>query len=173
MKKNICSIDGLSGEFVMRLNKETLDQLKAGSSLSIKLKPFRTPLVLNYDISDFGDMFTAMNAKPAPVAAAAPVAVEKAAPVKKCFADAPVKYKNIKSVEYICSDSAAKASAEAKVAKQVEQAKVKERQLAAEREKQRKLAEEKKAAELAELARQEELRTAEAAAIAASQAKQE
>ena len=176
VKKNICSIDGLSGEFVMRLNKETLDKLKNGNSLSIMLKPFRTPLVLNYDLSDFGDMYTAMNAKPvpapAPVAAAAPAAAQKAAPVKKCFAEAPAKYNSIKSVEYKCSDSAARASAEAKVARQVEQAKEKERQVAAEKERQRKLAEEKKKAELAELARQEELRAAEAAAIAASEAKQ-
>lgn len=173
VKKNICSIDGLSGEFVMRLNKDTLEQLKGGSSLTIMLKPFRTPLVLNYDLGDFSDMYVAMNKKAVPVAAAAPVAAQKAAPVKMCLAEAPAKYKSIKSVEYICSDSAAKTSAEATVAKQVEQVKAKERQIAAEREKQRKLAEEKKKAELAELARQEELRAAEAAAIAASQAKQE
>ena len=173
VKKNICSIDGLSGEFVMRLDKNTLDELKSGKSLSIMLKPFRTPLVLNYDISDFGGMYTAMNAKPAPVAAApvAAAAVE-AAPVKKCLAKAPAKYSSIKSLEYVCDDAAAKISAETKIAKQVEQEKAKERQVVAEKEKQRKLAEEKRKAELAELARQEELRAAEAAAIAASEAKQ-
>lgn len=176
VKKNICSIDGMSGEFVMHLDKDTLEALKNGSTMSIMLKPFRTPLVLNYDLGDFGDMYTAMNAKPASVAAAsAPApspAAEKVAPVKMCLVDAPAKYKSIKSVEYVCDDAAAKISAETKVAKQVEQAKAKERQLAAEREKQRKLAEEKKKAEAAELARLEEIRAAEAAAIAASEAKQ-
>ena len=177
VKKNICSIDGLSGAFVMRLDKTTLDELKSGKRLSFMLKPFRTPLVLNYDISDFGGMYTAMNAKPAPAAAApvaaAPVAsAAKPVPVKKCLAEAPAKYKSIKSVEYVCDDAAAKISAETKITKQVEQEKARERQIAAEKEKQRKLAEEKKKAELAELARQEELRAAEAAVIAASEAKQ-
>jgi flagellar biosynthesis GTPase FlhF len=172
VKKNICSIDGLSGVFVMRLNKATLDELKGGSSLSIMLKPFRTPLVLNYDLGDFRDMYIAMNKKAVPVAAAAPVAAQEVAPVKKCYAEAPAKYKSIMSEGYVCDDTAAKISAETKIAKQVEQEKAKERQLAAEKEKQRKLAEEKKKAELAELARQEELRAAEAAAIAASEAKQ-
>ena len=173
VKKNICSIDGLSGDFVMRLNKDTLEQLKGGSSLSIMLKPFRTPLVLNYDLGDFSDMYTAMNAKANPVAAApAAVAAVKTAPVEMCLAKAPVKYSSIKSEEYVCDDAAAKISAEAKIAKQVEQEQARQREIAAEKEKQRKLAEEKRKAELAELARQEELRAAEAAAIAASQAKQ-
>ena len=163
----------------MRLDKTTLEGLKNGSSLSIMLKPFRTPLVLNYDLGDFNDMYTAMNAKPAPapvvaapVAAVPTVKAVKAAPVKKCYAEAPAKYKSIKSEEYVCDDTAAKISAEKKIAKQVEQEKARERQIAAEKEKQRKLAEEKRQAELAELARQEELRAAEAAAIAASEAKQ-
>jgi len=173
VKKNICSIDGLSGEFVMRLDKNTLAALKNGKALTIMLKPFRTPLVLNYDLDDFGEMYTEMNAKAVPVAAApAAAAAVKAAPVKKCYAAAPTKYNSIKSEEYVCGDAAAKISAETKIAKQVEQEIAKEKQIAAEKEKQRKLAEEKKKAELAELARQEELRAAEAAAIAASEAKQ-
>lgn len=177
VKRDICSIDGTAGSFVMRLNKDTLKSLQEGRRLSIMLKPFRTPLDLNYDISDFKDMFIALNAKAAPVAAvvvAAPAvgvpAVKKT--VKKCWAGPPAKYKNIKSVEYDCDDAASKLDAETWVTKLVNQEKAKEQKIAAEKERQRKLAEEKKQKALAEKLKQEQLAKAEAAAIAASQAKQ-
>lgn len=173
VKKDICVIDGNAGTFIMRLNKDTLLSLQNGRRLSIMLKPFRTPLVLNYDISDFKDMYLALNARPAPVAAAP--AVKKAAiekPARKCWAGAPPKYSKIKSVEYDCDDSMAKLNAENQVMKLVSKEKEKEKKLAAEKEKKRKLAEEKKQKELAAKLKQEELMQAEAAAIAASQAKQ-
>ncbi len=180
VKKNVCKIDGSAGTFVMRLNKDTLISLQEGSHLLIMLKPFRTPLELNYDISDFKDMYLALNAKPEVVAA--PVAVPVAAPVvvkpvaakprKICWAAPPEKYKNIKSVEYYCDDAIAKMDAEVSVNKLVDQEKAKQQKLAEEREKQRKLAEEKKQKELAEKLKQEELLRAEAAAVAASEAKQ-
>lgn len=170
VKKNICDVDGASGVFVMRLNRATLESLQKGKRLSIVLKPFRTPLELNYDISDFKDMYIALNAKPAPVVAAP--AAKPASVKKKCWAGAPAKYKNIKPVEYDCNDAAAKKDAERWVANLVNKEKEKERKLAAEKEKQRKLAEEKKQAELAAKLKQEELLKAEAAAIAASEAKQ-
>ena len=119
-------------------------------------------------------MYIALNAKPAPVLAA-PVAATKSKPArvkKKCWAGPPAKYKNIKPVEYDCNDTTAKIDAERWIANLVNKEKEKERKLAAEKEKQRKLAEEKKQAELAAKLKQEELLKAEAAAIAASEAKQ-
>jgi hypothetical protein len=173
VKKDICVIDGNAGTFIMRLNRDTLKSLQNGRRLSIMLKPFRTQLVLNYDISDFKDMYLALNARPAPVVAA-PV-VKKAAtvkPARKCWAGAPPKYSTIKSIEYDCDDATARADAESRVMKQVNTEKEKEKKLAAEKERKRKLVEEKKQKELAEKLRQEERLQAEAAAVAASQAKQ-
>jgi hypothetical protein len=175
VKKGICAIDGTAGSFIIKLNKDTLVALQKGSRLKVMLKPFRTPLELNYDISDFNDMYLALNARPAPVAAAAvPAAKAPAAvkPKKKCWAGAPPEFKNIKSVGYDCDDAASKIKAETQVAKLVDQEKEKQRKLAAEKEKQRKLAEEKKKKELAAKLKEEERLQAEAAAIAASQAKQ-
>jgi len=175
VKKGVCAIDGTAGTFIMRLNKDTLMSLRDGNRMKIKLKPFRTPVEMNYDISDFKDMYIALNAKPAPVQAVAapvPAAVALAKPKRKCWAGAPPEYKNIKSVEYFCDDASSKLKAETQVSRQVEQEKEKQRKLAAEKEKQRKLAEEQKQKELeAQLLEQERLQ-AEAAAIAASQAKQ-
>jgi len=173
VKKNVCVIDGNAGTFIINLNKDTLLSLQNGNRLLVLLKPFRTPLELNYDISDFKDMYLALNSKPeAPVVK--PVAAVAAAtkPNKKCWAGPPAQYKNIKSVEYDCNDVSAKLDAETWVTKLVSQEKVKEQQLAAEKEKQLKLAEEKKQKELAEKLRLEEQKKAEAAAIAASEAKQ-
>lgn len=172
VKKDVCIIDGGAGTFIMRLNKDTLKSLQNGRRLTIMLKPFRTQLELNYDISDFKDMYLALNARPAPVVAV-PVA-KKAAPkpVRRCWAGAPPQYSKIKSVEYDCNDASAKLDAENWVMKLVNKEKEKERTLAVEREKQRKVAEEKKQKALAAKMKQEELLRAEAAAIAASQAKQ-
>ena len=180
VKKNICTIDGSVGTFIMNLNKDTLSSLQNGSRLLVMLKPFRTPLELNYDISDFRDMYLALNAKPErvvvkPLVGRPVVETPKAAivaPMKKCWAGPPAKYKNIKSVEYNCADIVARNAAETRVISLVNQEKAKEKKLASETEKQRKLAEEKKQKELAEKLKQEQKLQAEAAAIAASEAKQ-
>lgn len=173
VKKDICIIDGAAGTFIMRLNKDTLQSLKNGRRLSIMLKPFRTPLVLNYDISDFKDMYLALNAKPASIIAA-PAIQKTVSPkiARKCWAGAPPKYSKIKSVEYDCDDSMAKLDAENWVMKLVNKEKEKEMKTAAEKEKKQRLAEEKKQKAVAEKAKQDELLRAEAAAVAASLAKQ-
>ena len=103
---------------------------------------------------------------------AAPAPVKKQAPVKKCRASAPAKYKNIKSFEYNCADAAAKRTAEGSIAKQITSEKEKAKKLAAEKEKQRKLAEAKKQKEAAEKLKKDEALAVESAAIAASQAQQ-
>jgi hypothetical protein len=174
VKKNICTVNGGAGVFTMSLNKDTLASLKKASSLSIMLKPYRTQLDLKYDISDFNNMYLAMNTRSAPTLAAVATkpAVAAAKPRKTCKAAAPAKFKNIKPVAYNCNDAAAKSKAEADITKLVNQEKAKQKKLAAEKEKQRKLAEEKKQRELAEKLKREEQLKAEAAALAASQAKQ-
>ena len=172
VKKNICTVNGGAGSFTMSLNKDTLASLKKASSLTIILKPYRTQLDLKYDISDFNDMYLAMNTRSAPAAVAAKPAAAAAKPKKTCKAAAPAKFKNIKPMAYNCNDAAAKSKAEASIAKLVSQEKAKEKKLAAEKEKQQKLAEEKKQKELAEKLKREEQLKAEAAALAASQEKQ-
>jgi len=173
VKKNVCVIDGNAGTFIINLNKDTLLSLQGGSRLLIMLKPFRTPLELNYDISDFKDMYLALNARPeTPVMKPVAAATAVAKPSKKCWAGPPAQYKDIKSVEYDCNNATAKLDAEAWVTKLVNQEKVKEQKLAAEKERQLKLAEEKKQKELAEKMKLEEKKRLEAEAIAASEAKQ-
>jgi len=179
VKKNICTVNGNAGNFVMSLNKNTLTSLQQGAHLLILLKPFRTPLELHYDISDFNDMYISLNTKPEPFVAIevpAKVVVEKpkkamTAAKKKCWVAPPVKYKKINSVEYDCDNATEKKDAEAWLSKQVNQKKAIQQKLAVESERQRKLAEQKKQKELAEKLKQEELLQLEAAAIAASEAK--
>ena len=162
VKKNVCSIDGNAGSFTMSLNKDTLLSLQNAKRLSIILSPFRTPLDLNYDISDFKDMYLALNAKAEPVAAVVPPKQAAKKTNKKCRAEPPARYSNIKSVEYDCGDEIAKKEAEDRLIILVKQEQAREQKLAAiavEREQQRKL-------------EQEEKLQMEAAAIAASEIKQ-
>jgi len=173
VKKDICVTSGSTGVFTMRLNKDTLMALKNGNRFEITIKPYRTPLVLDFDISDFKDMYATLNAKPTAVATIPVAAVAtKSLPQKKCKATPPTKYKSIKAIEYNCSNVSARKNAEASVAKQVNSAKDKERKAAAEKEKQRKLAEEKKQEEKAAKLKKEQALAATAAAVAASEAKQ-
>lgn len=179
VKKDICVIDGSAGSFVMHLNEDALMSLQTGNRFVITLKPFRTPLKLNYDISDFKDMYLALHARPAavdvPVAATAVTVAPKvlsSKSSKKCWLDPPAKYKNIKSVEYECSDEATKKDAQISVMRLVDQEKEKDSKLAAEKEKQRKLEEVKKQKAVAAQLKQQEVLQVEAAAIAASKEKQ-
>ena len=63
VKNNVCVINNDGSSFIMRLNKDTLQMLQQAKRLSIMIKPFRTPLELNYDISDFADMTLALNTR--------------------------------------------------------------------------------------------------------------
>ncbi len=178
VKKGICAVNGEQGEAVIRLNRATFESLKTGKRLVFLIKPYRTPLKLNYDLSDFNGMVTALTVKPA-MSASQPAAA-KAAPVeKKCWAGAPARYPDIKPVEYDCADAAAKKDAEKWVITLINKEKARERELALKRKKQQSAAQEKKRRELeaqrrklAEQKALEEKRQAEAAAIAASELKQ-
>ncbi|MDX2504227.1 MAG: hypothetical protein QNL62_07100, partial [Gammaproteobacteria bacterium] len=183
VKKNVCTIDGNAGSFIMSLNKETLLSLQKGKTLSVKLSPFRTPLELNYDISDFKDMYLLLNAKVEPVAIVAPPKPALKEINKNCWAVPPAKYNSIKPVEYGCDDVAAKKESETRVINLVKQEKAKLQksaaiaaataaEKAAERARQHKLLEQRKQEALAEKRKQEEKLQLEAAAIAASEVKQ-
>ena len=179
VKKNVCSLDGNAGSFTMSLNKATLLSLQNGQRLSIKLSPFRTPLELNYDISDFKDMNLVLNTKVEPVAVVAPPEQGANEINKNCWAVPPAKYNNIKPVEYDCGDETRKKEAETLVINLVKQEKAKEQksaamaaEKAAERERQRKSLEQRKQKALAETLKQEEKLQLEAVAIAASEVKQ-
>jgi len=174
VKRDICAVNSDAGSFIMQLNVDTLTALQKGSRLLILLKPFRTPLEMHYDISDFNAMYTALNNKPEPVAVkAVPAKAVAGKPKKICWAEPPVKYKNIKSVEYDCDNAAAKKEAEVQLKNQLAEEKAKQDKLAVEKERQLKLAEQKKQKELAEKLKREEQLRAEAAAIAASESKRE
>ncbi len=183
VKKNVCKIDGNAGSFIMSLNKETLLSLQKGKTLSVKLSPFRTPLELNYDISDFKDMYLLLNAKVEPVAIVTPPKPAAKEINKNCWAIPPAKYNNIKPVEYDCGNEPAKKEAETRVISLVKQEKTKEQKSAAiaaataaekavERARQGKLLEQRKQEALAEKRKQEEKLQLEAAVIAASEVKQ-
>ena len=183
VKKNVCTIDGDAGSFIMSLNKEILLSLQKGKSLSIKLSPFRTLLELNYDISDFKEMYLLLNAKVEPVAVVAPPKPAAKEINKNCWAIPPAKYNNIKPVEYDCGNEPAKKKAETRVISLVKQEKAKQQksaviaaataaEKAAERARQHKLLVQRKQKALAEKRKQEEKLQLEAAAIAASEVKQ-
>ena len=168
VKQDVCSNIGEQGTFIMKLNAATLDALEKGRTLSIKIKPFRSSINLNFDISDFSEVAASLNDKvvvqkaPAPVAAPVSVPVpvvaeKKVMPAKTCKAAAPKDFAKIKPVEYVCDDAAAKTAAEASIAVVV----AKERELAAKlaadnERKQKEAAEAKKAKELADKKLQEE-----------------
>ena len=176
VKKGVCGNEGEVGTFTMRLNAATLGVLKNSQTLSFKIKPFRSSLNVNFDISDFSDMVVSLKPKKLPVKEQAfqAAVVEKVIVSEKCLANPPKDFAKIKSVEYLCNDAAAKKEAETSIAALV----VKERKQAAEQERKRKQAAaaaakakaEKQAKALADKKAEEERIAAEQAALAEAEA---
>jgi len=168
IKQDVCSNKGEQGTFIMRLNAETLNALENGQTLSIKIKPFRSSINLNFDISDFSEMSANLSTKVEVVQkqqAPAPVAKKEVAP-KICKASPPKEFVKIKPVEYACDDAAAKASAETSIEAVVAKERELKAKLAAEQERKRKEDEAaKKAKELADKKAEEERLAAEQAAL--------
>lgn len=167
VKQDVCSNQGEKGTFTLRLNAATLNALKNGSTLSFKIKPFRSSIYVNFDISDFSDMAEKLNTKVKSVkktqASGSAVDSDKVISVEICKANPPKGYAKIKPVEYVCTDAAAKTKAEASVKAIVAKERKLQAKLAAEKELKRKqddakaladkkAAEEKLAAEQAALA---------------------
>ena len=168
VKKDVCSNQGNKGAFVMRLNAKALKVLNSAKELSFKLKPFRTSVVVNFDISDFSAVMAKLSTKPESAQIAKVNAVAKeVVEIKKCNATPPKGFAAIKPVEYNCNDAAAKFQADANVEKQVTEERKHKAKLAAERERKRKVAAAaKKAEELAAKKVEQEKMLAEQAALA-------
>ena len=181
VKDGICVNRGERGEVLVKLNKQTLDKIEQGKRLRFTIRPYRKPVHINYDISDFGEAYAVHQARVAPKpvvvtpAAVAPVAkevvVNQPATVKMCRAVAPKGFASIHAVEYVCNDISDRRRAENKIAAAVKKEKQRRQRIAAEKEKQRlaAIAAKKKAEE--ERRKEEEARKAEEAAIAASEQK--
>lgn len=180
VKKDICRNDGAHGAYYMQLNQETVDALLNGSKLTFVLKPYRTTVELNFDISDFQAAVHQMQqARAAELAASKPAAepvqaatimpkapaVHAVIPKPKCKLKPPADFAEVKTIEYNCDDDAEKAHAKATLSAQIDKALARREKLAVERERKR------KAAEQARLAREEEARR-EQEALAASAALQ-
>jgi hypothetical protein len=151
VKKNVCQNKGAEGGFTLKLNKKTFDRIKNGKRLTLTVRPFRTSIKINYDISDFDQVFAIHQMKTAaPKVAVASIAVSPAASVatrapamvrpvqvRMCKATAPKGYAIIRSVEYVCNDNSDKMRAERKVAAAVNKEKQHRIKVAAEKEKRR------------------------------------
>jgi hypothetical protein len=169
VKQDVCSNQGEKGAFIMRLNAATLDALGKGKALSFKIKPFRSSINVNFDISDFSEAAARLSAKAVVVqkeATPAPSEKKVIAP-KICKASPPKDFIKIKPVEYACDDAAAKAKAEAGIEAVVVKERELKAKLAAENERKRQEEEAaKKAKELADKKAEEERLAAEQAALA-------
>jgi len=180
VKKGVCKNEGEVGTFSMRLNAATLGVLKNGQTLSFKIKPFRSSLNVNFDISDFSNMAVSLKPKKLPVQEQAVQAavVEKVIVPEKCLANPPKGFAKIKSAEYLCNDAAAKDEAEAGIAALVVKERKRVVKRAAEQERKRKQAAaaaekakaEKQAKALADKKAEEERIAAEQAALAEAEA---
>ena len=175
VKQDVCNNQGEKGTFTMRLNVSSLEAIESGRTLTFRIRPFRSVVDVNFDISDFSTMLAELTAKPKPVPKVETVAAvpEKVVEQQKCTAAPPKDLIGIKAIEYICSDAAAKAKAEAGIAALVEKERKHQAELAAENERKRKEAEAaKKAEELAAKKAEEARLAAEQAAIAEAEAAQ-
>jgi hypothetical protein len=178
VKKDLCINDGAHGTYTMQLSQQTIDNLLTGSKLTIVLKPYRTPVELNFNITDFQAGVTKMQqaeaakqvaSKPAapipePTVRAGTMAVTAVAPKPVCKLKPPVDFSEISVIEYKCNDEAEKASAKATMSAQVDKALAAREKLAAEKESKRK-AEEQARLEKAEKDRREQEALAASAAL--------
>ncbi len=181
VKDGICMNHGERGEFVVMLNRQTLDLIENGERLRFVIRPFRKPVHVNYDISDFSEAYAILQARAAAsqraaASAPAPVAVQPAPVVKPvevqmCKLAAPQDFASVAAQEYVCGDAADKRRAQQRIDTAVKQAQQRRQRIAAEKEKQRlaAIAAQQKAEE--ERRKAEQARKAEEAAIAASEQK--
>jgi len=165
--------------FTINLDKAMLAALERGRHLVLLIRPYRTMIKLNYDLSDFKTMTTTLLRESTHVMKKAVVPIPVAATVKpvkiqkKCWAGPPAKYTKIKAVEYSCGDVVAKKEARSSISQLVsdERAKQDKLKILQERKKQELEAQRKKENVLRKHEQQRQSE-AEAAAIAASKVKQ-
>lgn len=151
VRQGVCSNEGKKGAFVMRLNAATLEALNKGQTLSFIIKPFRSSITVNFDISDFSGVMAKLSGKVKSVQKAS----NKVVAVEMCKANPPTGFTRIKSVEYVCKDATAKVRAKASIKAMVEKESKKKAAETAKRLAEIKSAEEKRAAEQAAIAETE------------------
>jgi hypothetical protein len=167
VEKNICENRGENGLFTMTLNRNTLDALKKGKTLSFVIKPFRTTNIVNFSLADFSSMVARVMPEQAQAKAKTSAST---ATVSVCTVKPPMGFETIKPVQYPCNSVVDESHASKTMADQVSQVRKKRE---AEIEKKRKAELEKKKKE-EEAHKQLELKQKqEAAAIAASKLKQQ
>jgi len=125
--------------------------LNNGQTLIFIIKPFRSSITVNFDISDFSAVMAKLSGKVKSVQKAS----NKVVAVEMCKANPPPGFIRIKSVEYACKDATAKVRAKASIKAMVEKESKKKAAEAAKRLAETKSAEEKRAAEQAALAETE------------------
>lgn len=170
VKKGVCKNQGEIGTFSMRLNVATLDVLNKGKQLTFALKPFRSIVEINFDISDFSSVVAKLNASGTP-GARKPEAAATVLSKKKCKASPPAGFAEVKSIEYDCKNITARTKATANIDAAVSKERELRKQAAAKRERKRSAAEAKKKELIAK--RAAEKLAVEQAAIAASVAQQQ
>ena len=176
VKQGVCSNQGGKGAFILRLNAATLDTLKKGKTLTYKIKPFRSSMDVNFDISDFLDVVAKLSTTVRLIQKKQPadpvIALDKVV-AEMCKVSPPKKFSKIAPVEYACNDIAKKTEAEASVEAEVEKERAHRAELADERERKRKAVAAKKAETLALKKAADEKAAAKAAAEAAALAETE
>ncbi len=169
VEKNICENRGENGLFTMTLNRNTLDALKKGKTLSFVLKPFRTTNIVNLSLADFSSMVARVMPERTPAKAEAKPSKSTAA-TSICTVKPPPGFETIKPVQYPCNSVVDEGRAHTAMEEQVSQVR-KTRE--AEKEKKRKAEIEKKKKEEEARHKLELQQQREAAAIAASKLKQQ
>lgn len=111
VKQGVCANEGKKGTFVMRLNAATLEALNKGQTLSFMIKPFRSSITVNFDISDFSGVMAKLSSKEKSVKTVS----DKVVVVEMCKESPPKGFAKIKSIEYSCKDATAKAKAKASI----------------------------------------------------------
>ena len=170
IKKDICHNKGQDGMFLMKLNRTTYDLLKSTQDLTFIIKPYRSAVVVTFDVSDISNVYAKINSvgasatkkvepkkpavkltpKPAmvkkPVAAA--VAVKPKPKAKKvCSIKPPLDFSSIRVVKYNCDDAAEKAKARKQMAVSVKKARDEKDKQAADQKKSKQTEAEKLALE--------------------------
>jgi len=152
MVNNDACVNMGGGDFIMTLDNEAREQLKAAQKIEFIVTPYNRPVKLTYTMAGFASIMSEID-KPVPppvVKKVAPKIVVKAKPkpkpkvkskpkpkkiVKKCFAKVPDDFSSaVKSATYPCGNKAKKTAAEKKVAEMVE---IEKQKMAAELERVR------------------------------------
>jgi len=63
VNKNICQNKGASGEFTMKLNQATYEQLANATSVAFRVKPYRKAVEVEYELADMKNVFAEVAGK--------------------------------------------------------------------------------------------------------------